>query len=596
MIPAIWRTPYSPFSGTAAEFPDDLTDETYTALDFYSEKVCKEIRDNNFNGIWVHACFAHLVPGLFPELAPHIREQQQRLSALIARCAKYGLKVYLYGQVLRSVSASNTAFWSKNPDCAGEEEYSTEISPDGERHRFKTISLCPSSEKVRKHVFESASSLASHFPDLGGVILITATEFPGHCYQRRKKYDPDACYKKITCPSCSKREPWEVAADLITLFRDGIRSKSSDIKIIAWNWSWSMWLDAPCGKLIDLLPQDCILMADFERGGKMDLPERNAHKIPEYSLMYPGPSEEFLQVYDICKKRNMKMMSKLQLGTTHELGSIVAIPNIISIYRKAKWHSEHPETGYMGCWNFGNFFSANTASFHHFRQHCTEDKGEEEALKDFAKEYFPGCDAEKLLSSWKIFYEAMRYLPFSIGPLYYGITSCSPSCKNLFKPEALEGTFAGSSYQHFPERGDDLSPALVMHDHEFSLAEIIRGYGKCGALWDAGTMLMEEALKNCSSPHGAEELGNAILCGCCWNAAENSYRVYALRKEWSDEKIYEFNHILTGEIAILNKMLPYVSNDPRQGYHAEAGAYMFNKDIITEKIQYLQQYLHKEIL
>ena len=348
MIPKIWRAPYSNFGETVAEFPDDRKDETYTAVDHYSDEVCKEIRDNGFNGIWLHAQFVHLVPGDFPELAPHVEEHQERLARLIDRCGKFGLKVYLYGQVLRSVSEANQLFWKKHPACAGEIEYATELLPDGSRHRFPTVSLCPSVEEVRNHVKKSSRDLARLFPELGGVILITANEFPGHCYQRRKKYNPDNCYKMITCPRCSRRDPWEVVADLITLFRDGFRENSSRIKLIVWNWSWSMWLPHPCRELLELLPENCILMADFERGGSMDLPERKAYPISEYSLMYPGPSEEFTLARAVCCKKNIPVMSKLQLGTAHELGSVVSIPNIISIYRKGKWHREHPETGFMG--------------------------------------------------------------------------------------------------------------------------------------------------------------------------------------------------------------------------------------------------------
>ena len=52
MVYRIWRSPYSSFGGTSAEFPDDRTDETYTAPEHYKDELLREIAANGFNGIW----------------------------------------------------------------------------------------------------------------------------------------------------------------------------------------------------------------------------------------------------------------------------------------------------------------------------------------------------------------------------------------------------------------------------------------------------------------------------------------------------------------------------------------------------------------
>ena len=588
MVYRIWRSPYSSFGGTSAELPDDRTDETYTAPEHYKDELLREIAANGFNGIWIHARFAHIThTDAFPESGVHAGEHLDRLSGLIERAERYGIKVFLYGQPLRSVPEADRRFWRNHAECAGQTEYLTEENTvTGVRRRYQTVALCSSVDAVKSFVEESAAQIAEKLPGLGGVILITATEFPGHCYQRRHKVNPTACYPLIECPRCREREPWEVAAELITLFRNGIRRHSADISVIAWNWSWQECLPAPCRPLLELLPRDVVVMADFERGGVIDLPERPGFEINEYSLLYPGPSESFQNTYHACRELGMNVMSKLQLGATHELGSVVSLPNMINIRKKALWHRTHPDAGYMGCWNFGNFFSANTCAFNWFLNHRAS-SGEETELRDFAEFYFQGCDSLLVYHAWRLFESAMRHLPFCIGPLYYGVQTYALAYTDIYRPGPLEGTYAGCSYLRTKERGDDLSPACEMHHHEFSLTELAGAYAKTAAIWNCGVSLLKAGLKGCDDKG---ELGNAVLCGMCWASTENAYRAYALRKEWSPEKIHEFRHIVNSELDVLTTALPYVENDVRQGFHGEAGYRMFDPELIRRKIKMLQRW------
>ena len=99
--------------------------------------------------------------------------------------------------------------------------------------------------------------------------------------------------------------------------------------------------------------------------------------------------------------------------------------------------------------------------------------------------------------------------------------------------------------------------------------------------------LLKTGLKGCDDKG---ELGNAVLCGMCWASTENAYRAYALRKEWSPEKIHEFRHIVNSELDVLTTALPYVENDVRQGFHGEAGYRMFDPELIRRKIKMLQRW------
>ena len=124
-----------------------------------------------------------------------------------------------------------------------------------------------------------------------------------------------------------------------------------------------------------------------------------------------------------------------------------------------------------------------------------------------------------------------------------------------------------------------------MLHHEFSLPELIGAYAKCAAVWMSGVLLLEAGLENCDD---RLELGNAVICGMCWTSTENALRAYALRLEWNPGKIHEFRHIVNAELEVLRTVLPYVENDSRQGFHAEAGCRLFDPERIRAKIGMLE--------
>ena len=135
--------------------------------------------------------------------------------------------------------------------------------------------------------------------------------------------------------------------------------------LVIWNWSWTHYEAAPCRNMLARLPGDVTLLADFERGGLRRTTE-GAVKVDEYSLGYAGPSEDFVQVKACCDRLGIPVMAKLQIGTTHELGTVPNLPAIGNLYEKARKMREMGIVDFMGCWNFGNFRSANSAAFLYF--------------------------------------------------------------------------------------------------------------------------------------------------------------------------------------------------------------------------------------
>jgi hypothetical protein len=60
----------------------------------------------------------------------------------------------------------------------------------------------------------------------------------------------------------------------------------------------------------------------------------------------------------------------------------------------------------------------------------------------------------------------------------------------------------------------------------------------------------------------------------------------------SEEKIEEYKSIAKDELALLEEIKPVVASDKRLGYHSEAHAYMFNEEMIQEKIKTLKSQIN----
>ncbi len=577
----IWRSPLTRFGNFTKELDDLNENETVTANKVYTDEELSKISASGFNAIWVHGLLRNMVRSeVFPEFGRNSVIHQKNMNELIGRASRHNLKVFIFMQPPRGIW-DGSDFWKNHADAGGNIEI---IRHAGEE--VKVRCLCTSTPEVKRYLETSAAALARKLPGLGGIILITASEYPAHCWSRRGLMaDASGHYNKIEieCPRCAKRNPAEVVNEVIRLVRDGVRSVSNEMEIICWNWSWTAYEEDPSPTIIGNLPGDVVYMADFERGDEKTILGRK-RKIDEYSLSFSGPSKRFVNSTGIAKKAGLRCVAKLQFGTTHELATVPNIPLIGNIYDKVKYMRENDIRGFMGCWNFGNMITVNTAAFNSFLT-CGELKKKISALCEFAAEYFPGCDAGLATEAWLMFSEAMDSYPFSIPFLY-----SSPINYTLAYPMKLlqaDNVPCGGSWFMEPLRGDSLDKSL----EGYTVDEVIKGFDTVHKRWKDGLDSLEKALENSGSPHKEEELSTAKTCYHVFRSVWNTYRAYKLRENWKDKNLPSFLIIVEDELENLRQVLPVVKRDGRQGFHGEAFAYMFNEKSISEKIIQLKSLL-----
>lgn len=574
-ITRIWRSPWSDFH----LFGDEDGDESLRAADTYTQQELAKIADAGFTAIWVHVRLDRAAESaVFPEFGRRAGEHTDALRRLVRGAATVGLEVFAYVQPARSYPADD-AFWGRHPEVRGGTAMFD--APPYEDTPFRA--LCTSVEMTRDFVREAVDRLVSSVPELAGLVLITASEAPSHCYGRAQRGEDGVV--PTDCPRCAQRSPTDVVAELIATVVDGVAGR---VRVVAWNWSWVWFEPGASPSILEALPDAVEVMADFERGGRL-ITAGVQREIDEYSLSYAGPSRRYVSTARIAAESGHPVLAKLQLSTTHELASVPSLPVLGTIYEKAVGFAASPATGFLGCWNMGNAISLNARAFNFFL-----DEGpfvdRDDALRAVASHFLPGADARRLVSAWDGFAQAIAEYPFSVPFLYHSPLNYVLALP--LKPGPLTGTPVGDSWIDMP-RGDDLSKSLA----GLSPATVAEHLERLSAKWTDAADNFAVAIESVT-PEGISlakgELASIRAAEAAFASGANCYRLFELRQDWDDrvETWAAYRSYLAYEVEILERVLPWL-DFPEVGWHAEAQAWMFDSAQVGAKLEDLRGQLEK---
>jgi len=563
----IWRSPYSDF----------YKEETLHAAEHYTDDFFEELAGTGFNAVWIRGIMRDIVrTRVFPELGPNSDAHLRSLRTVVERGQKAGVGVFLYMQPPMGMSPGDP-FWRQHPEARG-------ATVKFFRHHM--TSMCTSEAKVRSFLHEGAETLSRELPGLQGAILITASEFQAHChshYCTNPERVPDGIPAvPLDCPRCAERDPREIVNDVVESVYNGFQDAGHGAEVVAWNWSWSLYEPDPQTSIINRLPKDVMLMAGFERGDTKVILGK-VRTIDEYSLSFAGPSQRFLKSYRVARRRGMRVMTKLQLATTHELATVPNLPLIGNLYDKAAAMRRLKIDSFMGCWNFGNMITSNTTAFSRFLT-AKRLAPRAPAMRAFARDYLPGCDPALVVQAWDGFAEAMNSYPFTIPFLYYGPLNYAVA--RPIEPAPLDPRPSGPSWLR-SRRGDGLESSLGC----YTLEEITQGLGEVAEHWWEAVETFERGVRRCQAPAARSELDTVRVAGHSFRSGWNLYRAYKLRQEWDASKLPALQEIMRDELAHLPDALPIIARDKRMGYHSECQYRMYSPAAVRRKIRRLQALL-----
>lgn len=557
----IIRSPWSDFYGPEIE----------DCLKTHPDSYLKEIAREGFNAVWLHCLLRDIVScDAFPEFGKKEKEQVPALNSLVEKAGKHGLKVFLYFCEPRGFRKEDP-FWENNADVKGQPSQVLSIW---------YFALCSSTRKVKDFLYQGSYNLFHKVPGLGGVFMITASEFLTHCYSH---------FPRGQCGRCAKRDPSEIVAEIITLVNKGIKDANPLADVIAWNWSWYIIEPDPQKKLISRLPKDVILQADFERGGWKNVLNKRL-EIDEYSFSYTGPSPRFKNLFHLAKKQGMKVTAKLQIGTTHELVTVPYIPVPYILAEKLNRMRKLGVDGYLGCWVFGGDVSVMSKVAGKMSVNPLLPSAQ--AVKEVAEEEFGSAPAEYVAKAWKQFSAAWKNYPFSIPFLYFSPVNYATAYP--FELSAGDKP-AIPSWLALPK---DKNGHLVVGDNlkdwltPFTAGFAVKTFRKLLAEWDKGLQVLEEgAKKQTQNPRYKKEMDMAVHISLLIQSTINIIKFYGLLKKYRKNAPgakASVRSLLHKELSIAEKDREIIKRNPDFGYHAEAHTSFITEADLSYKISLLK--------
>ena len=580
----IIRSPYGDFYGR------EIEDSVRNHPEWYLEEIARE----GFNAVWLHCILRDIISSdVFPEFGGKEAEQIPALNKMVEKAERYGLKVFLYFCEPRGFREEDP-FWKNNPDVKGHSLIFHGIDPFSGRY----YALCSSTQKVKDYLYKSSCNLFKKVPGLGGVFMITASEFHTHCYSHYPKWrlkfaDPlmeEWARNPFECKRCEKREPYEVVAEIIKLVNKGIKDANPEAKVIVWNWSWYIIEPDPQKNLISRLPEDVILQGDFERGGYKNVLNKRL-EIDEYSLSYTGPSPRFRKLFYLAKKRGMKVNAKLQIGSTHELVTVPYIPVPYKIAEKLYRMRKMGVDGYLGCWIFGGDISPMSKVAG--KLSVNPSLSPSAAVKEVAMEEFGKEASAYVIKAWKHFSDAWENYPFSIPFLYSAPVNYATAYP--FDLSAKEIRWIPSwlplprdKNGHLAVAGDNLKGWIRPFSAEF----VQMAFKKLLSEWEKGVDVLKKGKGYLDEPRYKKELDLAIHIGLLIKSTVNIVEFYSLLKEYREgkkEAKRKLIKLLKEEILIAEKDREIIKINKDFGYHPEAHEYFITEEDLSYKIAILKK-------
>lgn len=521
--------------------------------EFYNAGILSRMRNRGVNAGWMPALLRDMAPSdLFPEFGEGHAYRIANLRKQVKKAASYGIRLFLYFNEPRFLQAS---FFEKYPETRG-----VSAAQPG------YYGMCTSNPMVREWMQQSVAYIFEAVPELGGMVLITASENATNCFSHRGASAPDAC------PRCAARGAGAALTDCANLMAAGIQDAGSKAKVIQWLWAWDNILgQSGALQALEQLRPDVHVMVDWAKNTPFELFGKQA-AIGEYTLAYVKPSDYAQEVVKTARSQGRKVLSKCALVSTVEMNALPYLPVIKQDQSLLDEHSKLQMDGLLGCWIFGAYPGRNMEMLSHL-----SDAQPAEAL---AQKYY-GHGAKQALQAWSSFSEGMAYYPTVVPVLYFSAVNPGPGLKFPLQPEPWRWGMVAMA----TERLDEAS-------HPFGPDVMIKGFRKLAECFAAGVAHLAQAIALSDRDEWSEENQRDIgICQACWHhftSAANYAEFILTRNRWlsnpDDASLRDqVRCLLQAELKNAQGMLPLAAADSRMGYEGSIGYFYMPMEIV-EKI------------
>ncbi|MFN0166666.1 MAG: hypothetical protein ACKV22_09565 [Bryobacteraceae bacterium] len=467
-----------------------------TETDPFPDGYLAQLSGVGINAVWMQAVLNNLAPApAFPEFGKDWEKRLRQLNVLIKRADRFGIKLYLYLNEPRAMPAS---FFTRRPETRGS-------------YHNGVYAMCTSAPAVREWIRASVANVTRHAPGLGGFFTITMSENHTNCYSHTNAWREKTGRVK-DCPRCSRREGWEVIADLHQAMQQGIRDSGSQARILAYDWGWSHEM---IEKLIPLLPKEVAVLSISEwdqpvsRGGVQT-------KVGEYSMSVPGPGPRALKSWSIARKHGLDAMAKIQASNTWEISAVPFIPVPPLVLDHCEGLSKAGVSGVLASWTQGGYPSPNLEAASAYYYEKNPDKGQ--LLRRVAERRYGRAAAPEVVAAWRQFSSAFQEFPYGVH-VYVIPAQHGPA--NLLR---LEPTGHRAGMMLFPH------DALAQWCGPYPPSVVQSQFSKLSAKWKTGLDQFRAAMNKASRQFAALDLAIAETCLHHFQSVANQVQFYILRE------------------------------------------------------------------
>ena len=506
----------------------------------FPEEMLRAYQSLGITGIWTQAVLSKLTPYPWDESVS--RGYEQRLEGvryLIARLARYGIKLYLYLNEPRTL-----------PDAM----FDVIGLSRGHRHPNGETCLCIRTEEVQNYLRGSVSELVRKAPGLGGFFTITASENRTHCLS-----DTDSL-PRCTCERCREHTLAENFALVNRLIREGVDAADPSVEVIAFSWAWGD--REVCAQTVEQLPPRVSVMSVSE-----DKQEKRVGgvltRVRDYSISVEGPSPFSEALWQRAAETGHEGVAKIQVNNSWELSAVPYIPVFEQYYRHVtRLLKLGSVNGLMLTWTLGGYPSPVLDMV---RMLCSGD-GEIPTLRAVYEEIFAGADIDVISQALHCFSEAYAEYPFSIASAYYGPQHTAPANPLYPTPTGMTATMVGYPY-------DDINRWSRDFPHEI-YAEQLR---LLSTRWSEGVRLLEK-LDLRTNRYLPELYETARMCDLHFRAVVDQCDWVLGVRDGGDREA-----LVRRERALAEEALELVLQNATFGYES-SNHYFYTKSTLMEKI------------
>jgi len=520
-----------------ADYGDPLGDD---AISSFPEGLLQKLAANGVNAVWMHVVLNQLTTDpKYPEFGKGSARRVANLKKLVARAAKYGIKVYLYMNEPRCVE---TAFFKNHSDILG-------VSEDS-----GFSAMCMSTPEARRWLRDALKQLFSEAKGLGGVFTITMSENLTNCASHGER---------AKCPRCKDRPVVDILAEVHETIVEGVRAGDPAAETIVWNWAWPKEDEAA---IVARLPKaGCRVMGVSERAipvtvGGVTVPA------DDYSIAIVGPGENARRLWGAARVRGIPRVAKVQADCSWELSSFPYLPVIDLVAEHVRNLTAEGVNGVMLSWSCGSAPAPNLRLF---------DGVTPDAL---AADLYGAKAVPAVRRAWKAFADGFRQYPFEVVVLYKGPQQWGPANPLYLKPTGYQSTMVGIPYD-----GLDFGTWDNKWNGRFPVLPWIERFEQVAAGFEEGCRLFSAALPEVEPANRAaaeKELKMFRAEAMHFRSVVDQSRFILARNAGDTAQMRTYAQ---RELDAAKAYLPLVRGDSRIGYECTNHYYYTPRDVV-EKI------------